>query len=729
MRRPVSSPEGTGIAPDRSLTGARMEPISNSMWRGIRHRLSSMRIGVKIVGISMTGSMIFAAVGAVGQVRLHNLADWENEQYRTSVRALELTSTVRSAVGGQQEAVLTYILSGTGVYRDTYAEAITETDRTIDNGLAALTKVELPEEAQRALSAVTDDVQIWRRTRDVALTAVREGEDRQGVLYTLARLDTVSRTVKGSADALHEMLVEQVADGAQQGSTESENIAQLMTILGLIGAAASLVLSVLLSRSISRPIAEVVDVLTRVASGDLSKKVRPRSRDEIGKMGAALNDTLGVLHRAFDEVHHRATHDSLTGLANRALLRESLEAARHQDADGAVSVVVLLDLDNFKQVNDVGGHAAGDHILMTMAQRLARRVRHTDTAARLGGDEFAVVFTGLASADDVPAMIGQLVASLEEPTRFRGRTLLPKVSVGAAVLSAERDIDAVMRDADEALYEAKAVRKGIRPNIRRGREAMLAAALPKGLAAGQFEVYYQPLIDLGERRCAAVEALVRWHHPELGKVSPAEFIPVAEQTGLINDLGIWVLEQACVQTSAWLRELSPDAAFYVSVNLSPQQMANPTLVQDILEVLDQTGLPPRHLTLEVTESALIDGDVAVPILAALRAQGIRIAIDDFGTGYSSLHYLTSLPVDVVKIDRSLTQELDGSAERAVIIESVVHLGKKLHFGTVAEGVETPEQADQLQALGCRLGQGYLWAKPLPASVITPLLIGEPAIPA
>jgi EAL domain-containing protein (putative c-di-GMP-specific phosphodiesterase class I) len=205
-------------------------------------------------------------------------------------------------------------------------------------------------------------------------------------------------------------------------------------------------------------------------------------------------------------------------------------------------------------------------------------------------------------------------------------------------------------------------------------------------------------------------------------ISPAEFIPVAESTGIIDEIGLWVLEQACRQCYQWREDLSAETDFYVSVNVSPRQLRNPALVSDVLAVLERTGLDPRCLALEVTESAIVDGKSAISALAQLRTHGVRIAIDDFGTGYSSLHYLTSLPLDIVKIDRGLVQQLDGAAEHAVIIEAVVHLGSVLHFTTVAEGVETTEQADELQALGCSVGQGFLWAEPVPACAVPELLI-------
>ena len=759
------------------------------MWDWVRRHLADLRIGTKIAGASIVGSLIFAMLGGVGQLSLRHLAEQQDREYRTNVRALDRMTSVRAAISGQQEAVLSFILSGPGSYRDSYASAIRSTDQVIDVGLTSLGEIGLSEEDRKSLREVESDVGVWRKSRDVALqAATASGSDRQGVLFTIVRLDTVSRAVKQSADYLLERLVDRVADGARVASLDSAGTAQLMLWLGLGGAVAALVLSVLVARGIARPLAEVVDVLTRVASGDLSKQVGFRRRDEIGRMGDALNETLGILQRAFDDVNHKAMHDSLTGLANRGLLRQRVAAAAQvHDADAATDdqqratgddrdqvtggwdgasggdrdqatsgdrdqviggrdrtaggdrdqvtgdgpgraagdrgrpAVILLDLDAFKQINDLYGHAAGDHVLMVTAERLLARTGPADTVARLGGDEFAVLVSGLAESIDLQAMADEFFRAVEAPTTFEGRVLQPRASVGAALWRAGKSAEAVFREADEALYLAKAVRKGIPADKRQGHEAALAVALPSAVRAGELEVVFQPLVALGDRHPVAVEALVRWCHPQLGAISPVEFIPVAESTGMIDEIGLWVLEQACRQCCRWRENLPAGSDFYVSVNLSPRQLHNRALVSDVLAVLERTGLDPRWLALEVTESAMVDGNCAIAALAQLRKHGVRIAIDDFGTGYSSLHYLTSLPFDIVKIDQGLVRQLDGAAEHAVIIEAVVHLGSVLHFTTVAEGVETTEQADELHALGCAIGQGYLWAEPLAAGAVPQLL--------
>jgi diguanylate cyclase (GGDEF)-like protein len=685
------------------------------MWLGVRHRFANLRIGTKIVSASVVGSTIFAVLGVFGQLSLRDVTALQEREYATNVRALDHMTSARSAVGGQQEAVLSFILADAGGYGSNYQRVIVETDRTIDGDLAQLAQISLPDQERASLREIVSNVTVWRTARDIALDASRTGEDLQGVLYTISRLDTVLASVKRSADDLLGQLVDEVAVGARQAADDSAATASMMLLLGVLGGAAAMVLSVLTARSISRPLAEVVDVLNRAAHGDLSKQVQFARKDEIGLMGESLNETLGILQNAFEEVRHEATHDYLTGLANRALLHDRLILAREQAGAGVTSALVLLDLDGFKQINDSWGHAAGDHVLMVVAERLCRSAREEDTVARLGGDEFAIVLHNIGSESEARHLVNRLCRSLQRPTDFRGRLLTPQASVGIALLLGDRSVEDGMREADEALYVAKAETKGIHVEPRQGRAAQLAAALPAALAEGQLEVLYQPLVRLSDRQPVAVEALIRWHHPEFGMVSPVEFIPIAERTGNINTIGLWVLEQACQQVRRWQSDLPPGTALYVSVNLSPQQLLQPTLVDDILEVLCRTGLAPGDLVLEVTESAVLDEGVAVPSLAALRDRGIRIAIDDFGTGYSSLHYLARLPVDILKIDQSLTSDLDGTPERSVIIEAVVHLSRVLKFITVAEGIETLEQADELELLGCSIGQGYLWAKPLSAA--------------
>jgi diguanylate cyclase (GGDEF)-like protein len=416
------------------------------------------------------------------------------------------------------------------------------------------------------------------------------------------------------------------------------------------------------------------------------------------------------------ESRERIISDPLTGLTNRAGLDEALDRAVKRAEPVAV---LLLDLDGFKLVNDAYGHAAGDAFLVHVGRQLRAAVRNGNVCARIGGDEFAILLTDITRPEQAIAVAERILAvTTAHPVDIEDDSIPVRASIGVAVAGLGYDGKTLLRQADLAMYHSK--RAGshgytcYEPSMvdHRTADAALSDDLEHALHRGEFHVLYQPLVDLATGRPIAAEALLRWSHPTRGLVSPAEFIPVAERSGAITGIGLWVLEQALVQLAAMPVPESGEAPPYVSVNLSPRQLGEPTIVHDILAVLDRVGADPRRLVLEVTESALVDESSGIAALRVLRGHGIRIAIDDFGTGYSSLHYLTRLPVDILKVDRSFVAELNGTPEGAAVTEAVVRLAQVLHLSTVAEGIETEEQAAELRALGCVTGQGYLFAKPL-----------------
>jgi diguanylate cyclase (GGDEF)-like protein len=415
-----------------------------------------------------------------------------------------------------------------------------------------------------------------------------------------------------------------------------------------------------------------------------------------------------------------AVADPLTGLANRSGLDARLERMLRRGGDIAV---LLIDLDDFKLINDAYGHAAGDTVLTEFSRVMRSCVRAGDIAARIGGDEFIIVLADVSADNAITAAQRVLTTTSASPVRLGDDTVPIRASIGISTGRPSEGAKEILRRADVAMYQSK--RAGNHswqlydPSMvdRRARDAALADHLAVALELDQLQVVYQPLVDLTDARMRAVEALLRWQHPELGAVSPMEFIPIAERTGLITAIGLWVLEQACHQVRTWQQQVPGAGSLYVSVNLSPRQLQEPAIVDDILTVLGRTGLPPASLVLEITESAVVDDRVAIPAMRTLREHGVRIAIDDFGTGYSSLHYLTHLPVDILKIDRSFVGELNGTPEGAAVTEAVIRLSQVLRLTTVAEGIETPEQATELQLLGCNVGQGYLFAKPQPPEAI------------
>ncbi|GAA2704070.1 putative bifunctional diguanylate cyclase/phosphodiesterase [Actinoplanes palleronii] len=410
------------------------------------------------------------------------------------------------------------------------------------------------------------------------------------------------------------------------------------------------------------------------------------------------------------------TTDALTGLANRSGLDEALDRAAGR---GEPAALLLIDLDGFKLVNDAYGHASGDVFLAHVGRQLRAAVRDVDVCARIGGDEFAVLLAGTGHVNDAIAAAQRILATAAAHPAGIDNDLVPvRASIGIATARPGYDSKTLLRQADTAMYHIK--RAGSHRYARyetsmidqRADDAVLAEDLQHALPRGELHVVYQPQVDLVTGRPIAAEALLRWQHPTRGAISPVRFIPVAERSGAINDIGLWVLEQSLVQLAALPDPPAGGEPMHISVNLSPRQLREPTIVHDILAVLDRVGGDPRHLVLEVTESALVDETGGIAALRALREHGIRIAIDDFGTGYSSLQYLTRLPVDILKIDRSFVAELDNTPEGSAVAGAVIRLSQVLHLSTVAEGIETEQQAAELRELGCDIAQGYLFAKPL-----------------
>ena len=428
--------------------------------------------------------------------------------------------------------------------------------------------------------------------------------------------------------------------------------------------------------------------------------------------------------RAEAQIAYMAHHDSLTDLANRVLFREHVEQAlaraRRYDEGFAV---ICLDLDRFKDVNDTLGHPVGDMLLKAVADRLRGCVRESDVVARLGGDEFAVLEIGSGLPSHVGILAGRIVEALGAPFDLDGHEVVVGASLGVAVAPADgADPDQLLKNADMALYRAKADGRGIFRFFEPGMDARLQERralevdLRTALANGEFDLFYQPLINAGTSQISGFEALLRWRHPGRGMVPPAEFIPVAEEIGLIAPLGEWVLRQACREAAWWPADIR------VAINLSPAQFRSRNLVQVVASALVASSLSPGRLELEITESVLLhDNESTLAVLHQLRALGVRIAMDDFGTGYSSLSYLLSFPFDRIKIDRSFVRDISERADCAAIVQSIASLGASLGMATTAEGVETGEQLQLLKAVGCTEVQGYYFARPQPAGEARRLL--------
>ena len=445
--------------------------------------------------------------------------------------------------------------------------------------------------------------------------------------------------------------------------------------------------------------------------------------------GLVLNSRDISERKAFeDQLAHQAFHDPVTKLANRALFSDRVEHALMRASRNIPEIAVMfVDLDDFKTVNDSLGHAAGDEVLRAVGERLKSAVRPTDTVARFGGDEFAVLLDGVTGSEDAADAAARILRALDIPVEIEGKSVFPRASIGICLVGEELETPAaadLLRNADVAMYMAKRDSKGSyrvfesTMHERVVERLELRSDLQHALVLDQLELHYQPVVRLAGREIIGVEALLRWNHPSRGTIPPNHFIPIAEETGLIIPIGRWVLESACREGVRLQQRSSRPEPLTMSVNLSVRQLQSETIVSDVREALAATGLPPACLVLEITESLmLVDTDFGIQQLHELKSLGIRLAMDDFGTGYSSLSYLSRFPVDILKMDRSFV----GSGDNEALTSAIIALGDSLSLDVVAEGIELQEQATSLQARGCKIGQGYLFARPMTSGALNDFL--------
>ena len=486
-----------------------------------------------------------------------------------------------------------------------------------------------------------------------------------------------------------------------------------------------------LQAAMAAPVLEngiVIGSLT-VASYDAGRRYTGAEREAL----AAFADQAGVAlanarlaeetQRALDTVTRQALHDSLTQLPNRTLFLDRVaHALDRQRRSQSLVGVLFVDLDDFKFVNDTLGHDTGDQMLTKVAARLRGAMRSSDTAARLGGDEFAVLIEDVTNLTEVVATADRLLTSLQEPFDLEGRVLPINASIGIAVGEPGRhSASDLLRDADVAMYQAKRLGKGRAAVFEHAMQAALVQRMQldtdirNALERGEFAVHYQPIVDLDTGAVDSVEALLRWNHPQHDLISPDVFIPLAEETGLVVELGRWVLEESCRQARVWNEQ---GRRLSVHVNLSVFQLQQPTLVDDVKEILEASGIDPCQLGFEITETLLLhDLTASGERLDELAELGISLALDDFGTGYSSLSYLDRFPIDTIKVDRAFTQALSVSGDRNRLAAAIAQLGSLLHVRTIAEGVETADQAQRLRQLGCRYAQGFHFSPAVPADEV------------
>lgn len=493
-------------------------------------------------------------------------------------------------------------------------------------------------------------------------------------------------------------------------------------------------------------------VIAAAASGDTlvtavrreGQPIEEGQRETLLLLAAQLRSLL-ERRKADEELEYQARHDYLTGLPNRHEFVERLEAALREAGPRRNVAVLFCDIDGFKLLNDTAGHETGDALLQAAGERLRRQLSDDGLVARFGGDEFIIFIEGMRDDDEAQVIADRLQRVLAEPFDLVHHRARVATSIGLTLGGPGDEALGLVRDADLAMYEAK---RGGRGRIVRFTAAMgaelrhrrdLEAALPEALARGQLSAVFQPIVALPGRTVIGVEALARWRHPQWGAVPPSEFVPVAEETGFIVPLGRWMLRQACRQAASWAQQSGGDPP-WVSVNMAAAQLADPQTVDDLREILAETGLAPHRLVLEITETAAVDAPESHDFLSAAREMGVRLAMDDFGQGMSSLSRLRQLRLDILKLDRSFVDHAATRDDDRAIVESVVRLAYHLGMGVIAEGIESEAQCDALEQLGCRFAQGFLFARPLVSEAVVehpcwpprgddPQLVGTPITPA
>lgn len=497
-------------------------------------------------------------------------------------------------------------------------------------------------------------------------------------------------------------------------------------------------------------LSQLLEGIVRLASGDLSSRIEVSpARDELDAIIMGTNllaEDLQIiyqeleqrvrvrtqlLHEAHLEMQKMAMQDPLTGLANRSALiealRTALEGAGGKDPEEECPAILLMDLDAFKSINDSLGHTAGDQVLVTVGERLRGAVRVSDVVARLGGDEFAIVMPS-ASPDQAAIVAHRILASLSEPIELPGHSVRCGASIGLSVGSEDQSPEDMLMEADVAMYASKAEGQNklhrFEPALllMRRLRSQLVDDLRAAIQEDALTLYYQPVVELDTGRVEGMEALVRWNHPTRGFIMPDEFIPLAEEAGLISELGLWVLRTAVWQLREWIDASLVDSVFSVRINISATDLQSLQFIEDVRNVLKETGVRPEQVVLELTEVAIVKGnELDRYSLGGLRGLGVGIEIDDFGTGYSSISYLRRLPVDRVKVDRSLIIGLETDPSQPALVAAVLQLVRACGLEAVWEGVETAEQAEILRGLGCRSAQGYYFGRPVPPDQVPALL--------
>jgi diguanylate cyclase (GGDEF)-like protein len=575
------------------------------------------------------------------------------------------------------------------------------------------------------LGLVTETSKEWGDYAKSALDVLDIGSgDPALATVMLGGVDDQYRSIFRKITTLNDSTSDRIDKTASSASTWASNTSAALIAGQLVLIVLLIVLCALLYRFVFRPVAAVTSTMSAIASGATAAPlVLSKRTDEIGRMVQSIDAFRNKLEADRAAIAYLAEHDALTGLSNRARLsKESSAVAERAARNGGLAAILLIDLDGFKLVNDNQGHGAGDQLLIQIASRLRLLVSESDVIFRLGGDEFAVLLEGLKDAAEATSFAEKICQVIGEPYDLGGVTTSLSGSIGIALAPLNGTTsESLLKKADMALYEAKAEGRNTFRLFRLDMEQHLAdrrdleSDLRCALRLRQFELVFQPLINARTQQTTTFEALIRWRHPVRGLVSPAQFIPVAEQIGLMEEIGEWVLCEACSTARSWPETIR------VAVNISGVQLQAGTLERVVLDALSRTNLPAKRLELEITETVLINrSDQIIEPLKRLRRRGVRIAIDDFGTGYCSLSYLRLLPFDKVKVDQSFVR--DASRTSISIVKAIAGLGLALGAEVTAEGVETAEQCKRIVEAGCTEIQGYLYSRPIPKSELENYLL-------
>lgn len=569
------------------------------------------------------------------------------------------------------------------------------------------------------LTAMLADV---RQFQEIHLRIIALTERSEDViplfLSTRSRLDGV---LTEGIDRTVETSLQRRSERAAQTVETSKSILIASLILGVtLGLGAWL----WIRRRITQPVGRLVSAIGGLGQAQESIEANLLRNDEFGLLARALAGAASQRRVLEEELRQQALHDPLTGLANRTLFKDRVDhALKQRRRDNKTIAVAFLDIDDFKTINDSLGHAAGDELLVAIAQRLRESVRTSDTPARLGGDEFAVLLCDIAGVADVAIPAQHILESVAVPMELGDKVVSLRGSVGIAIHEDGQDATELLRNADVAMYSAKTEGKGRyrvfdeRMHSTAVQRFQLKNELVTAIDKGEFRLHYQPVIDLQTGRKKAVEALLRWEHPHRGMIAPGEFVALAEETGTIVPISRWVLDNACAQAVLWRRS-TESKDLRVCVNVSPSQLNDQGLVVDVTRALASSGLPAEALVLEITENVfLLNDEDVLSTLDELANLGVVIAIDDFGSGYSSLGYLSKLPIGILKIDRSFVQSIDQGPEEGAVAQAIIRLGRALDLEIIAEGIETSGQLAELQRLECPLGQGFLLGRPSAAEAI------------